>query len=85
MSTFNNNGNPIAQHAAEDEPGYIARTRKATMAGAISLAGSLGTAAITVTQDGIVTGPELVTAGLVSLGVGLAAWFGTWAVPNATR
>jgi hypothetical protein len=80
---LNNNGAPIAAHAKEDEPGYLARTRKATMAGAVALAGTLSVSAVSVTQDGAVTTGELVTYGIVALGIAASAWFATWAVPNA--
>lgn len=66
-----------------DEPGYLARTRKATMAGAVALAGALSTAAIGVSQDGVITADEAIVSGVIALGIGAAAWFATWAVPNA--
>lgn len=65
------------------EPGYLARTRKATMSAAVAFSGALASAAIAVTQDGVVTTTEVVTSLTIAIGVGLAAWFATWAVPNA--
>lgn len=67
----------------EKEPGYLARTRKATMAGAVALATALSGSILIVTQDGVVTAAEAGGAGIIALGVGAAAWFATWAVPNA--
>lgn len=65
------------------EPGYLARTRKATMAGACALATALSGAVLVVTQDGTLTTEEMLGSLVISLGVGASVWLATWATPNA--
>lgn len=66
-----------------NEPGWLARTRKASMAGACALATSLSAGVLLVTQDGALATEELVGTLIVSLGVGASTWLATWAIPNA--
>jgi hypothetical protein len=66
-----------------EKNGWIIRSRKALAAGAISFAGALAIGIPTVFADGVVTFEEIIPLTVASLGIGLAAGFGTWATPNA--
>jgi hypothetical protein len=83
MSNLPEDQDTRAERKDNEEPGYLARTRKATMSGAVALATALSGSILIVTQDGIVTAAEAGGAAVIALGVGAAAWFATWAVPNA--
>lgn len=63
--------------------GFIKRSRKALVAAVIGLAGSLGPKILEITADGVVTGGEVITSTVVSLGVGIAAGLAVWYTPNA--
>lgn len=67
----------------EPEPGFIARSRKAIIAGAASLAGALAVAVPTVFGDGVLTSDEIITTLIIATGVGLSVALATWATPNA--
>jgi hypothetical protein len=80
---LNDNGEPDAQHAAA-EPGFWDGARKTWVAFIGVFAASAAQAAVDITQDGAVTWEELVPRLTVAAGLGIAAAFAVWAVPNAT-
>lgn len=67
----------------ETQPGFIARSRKAFVAGLSALAGSLGLSIGPATSDGdfnwSTEGVPIVT---IAVGIGVAVFFATWSVPN---
>lgn len=63
--------------------GFIARSRKAFAAGFIAFAGAAGPATVAITADGQVSLQEGLLVGVVALGIGLGAFWGVWATPNA--
>ncbi|URM86430.1 hypothetical protein SEA_GSHELBY23_35 [Microbacterium phage Gshelby23] len=65
-------------------PGFVKRSRKAFVAGALAAAGSFGPAFAIATADGVIGfTAEVVPIAVVSLGIGVAAFFGTYQTPNA--
>ena len=79
----NNEHNEITEYDSFTGPGFVARSRKAFVAGTVALSGALALAIPTAFGDGVVSVGELVPIGVAALGVGLVAFFGTWGTPNA--
>lgn len=80
VESQNSKGNKMDN---EKEPGIIARTRKAWLAGLAALASSAGPLIIATTEDGTVSGGDLLAILVTSVGLGVGTFLLTWAVPNA--
>lgn len=76
---------PSPYEPVEVEPAsWLARTRKAHLAGLATAAGVASPLILAATADGAVSWQgEVLPAVVVSLGAGVAAWLTVWAVPNA--
>jgi hypothetical protein len=66
-----------------NETGFVAQARKAFVAGAVAVLGAFGPAFAVATSDGSITVEEVIPLAVVALGLGVAAFAATWAVPNA--
>ncbi|QKY80398.1 hypothetical protein SEA_PABST_40 [Microbacterium phage Pabst] len=64
-------------------PTFFESAKKAFTAGAIGVLGAFGPAFLVATGDGIITLEETLPIAVISLGVGVAAFCGTYAVRNA--
>jgi hypothetical protein len=65
-------------------PGFVARARKAFVAGVGAVAASLGPAIVLAGADGVIDfRGEIVPLGIVGLTLGLGAFLAVYATPNA--
>lgn len=65
-------------------PGFVARARKAFVAGVGAVAASLGPAIVVAGADGVIDFQgEIVPLGIVGLTLGLGAFLAVYATPNA--
>jgi hypothetical protein len=65
-------------------PGFVAKARKAFVAGVGAVAASLGPAIVVAGADGVIDFQgEVVPLGVVSLTLGLGAFLAVYATPNA--
>ncbi len=65
-------------------PGFVAKARKAFVAGIGAFAASIGPAIVLVTADGVVDPVgELLPVAVVAAGLGAAAGLAVYATPNA--
>lgn len=65
-------------------PGFVARARKAFVAGVGAVAASLGPAIVVAGADGVIDFQgEIVPLGIVGLTLGMGAFLAVYATPNA--
>jgi hypothetical protein len=65
-------------------PGFVARARKAFVAGVTAVAASIGPAIVVAGADGVIDfSGEIVPLGVVGLTLGLGAFLAVYGTPNA--
>ena len=74
---------PMTRAEARKPSGFVARSRKAFVAGIVGAAGGITSTLPTALADSIVTGPEIAAVATMTIGGFVLGFATVWAMPNA--